>query len=259
VESAAPAKTDQRRLVVAIDDDPDVLSLLAQELEEEGYQVVGVTRAVEGIERAKALSPYAITLDIMLPGMDGWEAIGRLKGDPATRDIPLIVVSIIDNKELGFRLGADDYLVKPIAKEALLKALRRFEGQRVLVADDDPAVAELVRQLLGEEGWQISAAADGQQALDQIARQQPDLLLLDLLMPGMDGFEVLRRLRGQPQTAELPVVVITAKDLSAAERDELRRCTAQVIEKDGMAPERILRELREALKGLAGKSAGRQG
>jgi CheY-like chemotaxis protein len=235
---------------VAIDDDPGVLSLLSQELEEEGYQVVGVTRAVEGIERIRELSPYAVTLDIMLPGMDGWEALGRLKGDPATRDIPLIVVSIIDNKELGFRLGADDYLVKPIAKEALLRALRRFEGQRVLVADDDPAVVEMVRQLLGEEGWQVGAAADGRQALDQIARQRPDLLLLDLIMPGVDGFEVLRRLREQPETAGLPVVVITAKDLSAQEREELRRCTARVIEKEGMDRERLLKELRESLKGL---------
>ncbi|MBI2505832.1 MAG: response regulator [Candidatus Latescibacteria bacterium] len=256
-QTAAPSGADQRRLIVAIDDDPDVLSLLAQELEEEGYQVVGATRAVEGIERAKELAPYAITLDIMLPGMDGWEAIGRLKGDPATRDIPLIVVSIIDNQELGFRLGADDYLVKPIDKEALFKALRRFEGRgrRLLVADDDPAVAELVRQLLGEEGWQIAAAADGQQALDQIVRQRPDLLLLDLMMPVVDSFEVLRRLRGQPETADLPVVVITAKDLSAPEREELRLSTVRVIEKEGMDRERILRELREALKGLEGKSA----
>jgi signal transduction histidine kinase/CheY-like chemotaxis protein len=251
-EAALPVGADGRRLIVAIDDNPDVLSLLAQELEEEGYQVVGATRAVEGIERARQLAPYAITLDIMLPGMDGWEAIGRLKGDPATREIPLIVVSIIDNQELGFRLGADEYLVKPIAKEALFEALRRFEGRgrRLLVADDDPAVAELLGQLLGEEGWQISAAADGQQALDQIAQQQPDLLLLDLVMPAMDGFEVLRRLRGQPQTAELPVVVITAKELSPQEREELRRSTVRVIEKEGMAREALLRELRVSLAGL---------
>ena len=253
LEVVAPvAGASPRRLIVAIDDDPDVLSLLTQELEEEGYQVVGVTRAVEGIERAQALNPYAITLDIMLPGMDGWEAISRLKGDPATRDIPLIVVSIIDNQELGFRLGADDYLVKPIDKEALFEALRRFEGRgrQVLVADDDPAVAELVRQLLGEEGWQVSAVADGQQALDQIARQRPDLLLLDLMMPAVDGFEVLRRLRQQPETAELPVVVITAKDLSVQEREELRLSTVRVIEKEGMARERMLRELRASLAGL---------
>ncbi|MCC7262635.1 MAG: response regulator [Candidatus Latescibacteria bacterium] len=251
-EGNPPAIDQARRLIVAIDDDPNVLSLLTQELEEEGYQVRRFTRAAAGIEGARTLNPYAITLDIMLPGMDGWEAIGRLKSDPATRDIPLIVLSIIDNRELGFRLGADDYLVKPIDKEALFEALRRFEGRgrHLLVADDDPAVAELMRQLLGEEGWQISAAADGQQALDQIALQQPDLLLLDLMMPGVDGFEVLRRLRQQPETAALPVVVITAKDLSAREREELRLSTVRVIEKEGLARERILRELRASLAGL---------
>jgi len=250
--SAVPAIDQGRRLIVAIDDDPNVLSLLTQELEEEGYQVLGFTRAAEGIERAKELCPYAITLDIMLPGMDGWEAIGRLKGDPATREIPLLVLSIVDNQELGYRLGADDYLVKPLDKQALFEALRRFEGRgrQVLVADDDPAVVELVRQLLEEEGWQVNAAADGQQALDQIAGQHPDLLLLDLMMPVMDGFEVLRRLRGQPRTAALPVVVITAKELSAQEREELRLSAVRVIEKEGMARERILQELRASLAGL---------
>ena len=250
--ASAPPIAAPRRLIVAIDDDPDVLSLLSQELEEEGYQVVGATRAVEGIAQAKALNPFAITLDIMLPGMDGWEAISRLKGDPATRDIPLIVLSIIDNQELGFRLGADDYLVKPIDKQALFEALRRFEGRgrRLLVADDDPAVAELMRQLLGEEGWQVAAAADGQQTLEQVARQRPDLLLLDLMMPVVDGFEVLRRLRQQSETADLPVVVITAKDLSAQEREELRLCTVRVIEKEGMARGHLLRELRASLAGL---------
>lgn len=186
----------------------------------------------------------------MMLGVDGWEAIGRLKEDPRTRDIPLIVVSIIDNKELGFRLGADEYLVKPVDKEALMHVLQRFEGRgrQVLVADDDPVVVDLVRQLLEEDGFSVRSAVNGQEALDEIARQRPDVLLLDLMMPVMDGFETLQRLRQNPDTRDLPVVVITAKDLSAQEREELRQNTSRVIEKNGLDRERILRELRESLK-----------
>ena len=189
-----------------------------------------------------------------MPGLDGWEAISRLKGDLQTRDIPLIVVSIVDNKELGFRLGADEYLVKPIDKEALLNVLQRFEGQgrQVLVADDDPVVVDLVCQLLEEDGFSVRSAAHGREALDEIGRQRPDVLLLDLMMPVMDGFETLQQLRANPDTRDLPVVVITAKDLSPEEREELQRSTSRVIEKNGLDRERILRELRESLKGLSG-------
>jgi len=241
-----------RRLVLAIDDDPDVISLLTQEIEEEGYQVIGATRALDGIEKAKQIGPYAITLDIMMPGMDGWEAISRLKGDPATRDIPLIVVSIIDNKDLGFRLGADEYLLKPVDKESLLQVLHRYEGpgHRVLIADDDPVVVDLVRQLLEEDGWKVDSATNGQEALESIGRERPDVLLLDLMMPVMDGFETLQHLREEEGTRDLSVVVITAKDLSREEREELQRNTTRIIEKSGMDRERILGELRASLKEL---------
>ena len=253
---AAADDSKPRRIVLAIDDDPNVLSVITQELEEEGYQVVGASRAIEGIEKAKQLGPHAITLDIMMPGMDGWEAIARLKEDAHTRDIPLIVISIIDNKDLGYRLGADDYLVKPIDKDALLAVLQKYhgKGREALVIDDDPVVIDLARQLLEEDGWTVRGADNGQQGLDEIARNKPDAVLLDLMMPVMDGFETLHRLRQNPQTADLPVIVITAKDLSGQELDDLRRNTARVIEKDGMDRDRILAELRESLKAV-GSSA----
>ena len=260
IEEIAERPADSsRRLVLAIDDDPDVISLLTQEIEEEGYQVIGATRALEGIEKAKQMGPYAITLDIMMPGMDGWEAISLLKGDPATRDIPLIVVSIIDNKDLGFRLGADEYLLKPVDKESLIQVLRRYEGpgHRVLVADDDPVVVDLVRQLLEEDGWKVESATNGQEALEAIGRERPDVLLLDLMMPVMDGFETLQRLREEEGTRDLPVVVITAKDLSREEREELQRNTTRIIEKNGMDRERILGELRTSLKELKTKGGSR--
>ena len=245
-----------RRIILSIDDDPNVISLLTQELEEEGYQVVGATRAVEGIAKARSITPQAITLDIMMPGMDGWEAISRLKADPATRDIPLIVLSIIDNKELGYRLGADEYLVKPVDKDALLGVLGRLTGQgrEALVVDDDPGVVDLVCQLLEEEGWTVRSAANGQEALNSLRRQNPDIVLLDLMMPVMDGFETLRRIRQSPsqQIRDLPVVIITAKDLTAQEQDDLLLSTSRIIEKDGLNRERLLRELRASLREITG-------
>ena len=221
-------------------------------MEEEGYQVIGVTRALEGIEKARELGPHAITLDIMMPGMDGWEAIGHLKSDPQTADIPLIVVSIIDNKEMGYRLGADEYLVKPVDRPALLRVLQRYEGRgrEVLVVDDDPMVVDLVQQLLEEDSWTVRSAANGREGLDEIARQQPDVVLLDLMMPVMDGFETLNHLRENPATQNLPVVVITAKTLSPEEQVALQQQTTRVIEKDGLDRERILREVRASLHEL---------
>ena len=256
----APAATEIKslpgdgagRLILSIDDDPNVLSLIAQEMEEEGFEVIGATRALEGIEKAKEIGPHAITLDIMMPGMDGWEAITRLKSDPQTRDIPLIVVSIIDNKELGYRLGADEYLVKPVDKDALMGVLQRYEGhgREVLVTDDDPVIIDLVRQLLEEDGWSVRSAANGREALNAIAAKKPDVMLLDLMMPVMDGFETLRRLRQDEATRDLPVIVVTAKDLSPDEQRDLLQNTTRVIEKDGLDRERILSELRNSLRGL---------
>jgi signal transduction histidine kinase/DNA-binding response OmpR family regulator len=252
-DADAPVEHDGgERIVLSIDDDPDVISLIAQELEEDGYQVIGAQRALDGIEKAQQVKPHAITLDIMMPGMDGWEAITRLKANPDTRDIPLIVVSIVDNKELGYRLGADEYLIKPVDRESLGRVLQKYEGRgkEVLVTDDDPVVIELTRQLLEDDGWTVRAASNGQEALDALAEKRPDVMLLDLMMPVMDGFETLRRLRANPETKDLPVIVVTAKDLAADEMEDLRNNASRVIAKDGMDRDRILAELRESMKTL---------
>jgi signal transduction histidine kinase/DNA-binding response OmpR family regulator len=241
-----------KRLILSIDDDPDVLSLITQEMEGEDYKVVGATSALEGIEQAKKLKPHAITVDIMMPGVDGWETISRLKSDPLTRNIPLVVVSIIDNKEMGYSLGADEYLVKPVDRESLIGVLQRYDGhgKQVLIADDDPGVVDLISQLLEEDGWAVRSVGNGRQALDEIGLQKPDVLLLDLMMPIMDGFEVLSKLRATEEMADLPVVVITAKDLSMSEHEDLRQHAARVVEKNGLDRGRILSELRASLRGL---------
>jgi CheY-like chemotaxis protein len=184
-----------------------------------------------------------------MPGKDGWQVLHDLKADPQTRDIPVIMLSIVDQKDLGFRLGASDYLLKPFDRDAVVETLARFsplDGQ-ILVVDDDPLVPDLVRQLLEEDNYRIGHAADGSDALDSIANDQPDLILLDLLMPEMDGFAVIEALQQSPEHGDIPIIVLTAKVLSQEERKMLNTRVAAVIEKQGLTREQLLLELRQVL------------
>jgi len=237
-------------LLLAIDDDPDVVDLLRENLSEAGYRVVGALSGEEGLQKARDLKPFAITLDIMMPGTDGWQVLHQLKADPATRDVPVIVISVVDSKDLGYRLGAFDYLLKPLDRDAILAALGRIHRHRglLLVVDDDPTVPDMVRQLLEGEPYEIAAAADGEQALAAISRAPPSAILLDLLMPRMDGFELLERLRAEERFRQIPVVVLTVKDLSAAERAHLQQSVLAVIEKRGLDRDALIQELSAALQ-----------
>jgi len=238
------------KLVLAIDDDPDVIYLLRENLAEAGYRVVGALSGKDGLQKAKELTPYAITLDIMMPGMNGWEVLHQLKADAATRDIPVLVVSIVDNREMGYHLGASDYLLKPLDRDAVLSALGRVQRARgtLLVVDDDPMVADLVRQLLEGEPYEVVSVSDGEQALAALEREAPSVMLLDLLMPNMDGFELLKRLRTNPSWRDIPVIVLTAKHLETTEREALQRSVRRVIEKLGLDRDELVRELRCALE-----------
>jgi len=244
------AEMKGRKLLLAIDDDPNVLSLLRQNLEEEGYYVVGALNAEEGTRKARELRPFAVTLDILMPQKDGWGVLSDLKADPATRDIPIIVLSIIDNKELGFSLGAFDYLLKPFDKEAILAALKRIQGipaKRVLLVDDDPAAVELLTQILRDEGYQVSGTYSGEEALRALEASPQDIILLDLLMPGMDGFEVIQRVKANPRLRAIPIIVVTAKDLTDAECGFLCQSVDRIIQKAGLAGETLMKDVRRLL------------
>ncbi len=247
---AAPVEPETGKLVLAIDDDPDAIYLLRENLSEAGYRVVGALTGDEGLRKARELRPFAITLDIMMPQRDGWEVLHELKADPATKDIPIIVISIVDNKDLGYRLGAFDYLLKPFDREAVAAALARVprDQGRVLVVDDDPRVVDMVRQLLEDEPYEVVAASDGEEALEAIARQRPDVILLDLLMPRMDGFAVIEHLQQDPQHRLIPVIVLTAKTLTAAEHATLEQSVLKVIQKMGLGRDSFIRELRGVLQ-----------
>jgi CheY-like chemotaxis protein/anti-sigma regulatory factor (Ser/Thr protein kinase) len=242
-ESLSPSESD--KIILAIDDDPDVIYLLRENLTEAGYRVVGATRGEEGLQQARALRPLAITLDILMPHKDGWQLLHELKTDATTRDIPIIVLSIVDNKALGYQLGAFDYLLKPFDREAILAALTRIPPQRgrLLVVDDDVQTVDLVRQFLEGEPYEVVAAADGQEALEAISQQRPDILLLDLLMPRLDGFAVIERLRQDAQYHHLPIIVLTAKTLTAAEYARLDQSVRTVIQKQGWGRDTLMQGL----------------
>jgi PAS domain S-box-containing protein len=245
-----PDQPDTAKVVLAIDDDPDVIYLLHENLAEAGYRVVGALSGQEGLQKARELRPLAITLDILMPQQDGWQVLYELKAEPLTRAIPVIVLSIVDNKALGYRLGACDYLLKPFDRETILTALAHMPPQHgcLLVVDDDPQVMDLVRQLLEGEPYEIIAASDGQEALEVIAHRRPEVILLDLLMPRMDGFALIEQLQQDAQLQQIPVIVLTAKTLTTAEQVLLEQSVRTVIQKRGLDRETLIRELRGLLQ-----------
>ncbi len=248
--SAAP----QRSIVLAIDDDPDVIYLLQENLKETNYQVIGLTNGEEAVQKAKTLYPAAITLDIMMPGKDGWQVLHELQADPATNSIPVILLTIVDKKPLGYQLGAADYLLKPFDGEAVLHALERVTQhnhgvppKRLLVVDDDVQVLDMVRQLL-HDTYQIETASDGATALQTLTRFQPDAILLDLMMPRLDGFGVIEKLRGDARYRDIPIVILTAKSLTTAENAHLSASVNQIIFKQGLEAETLLRDIQKAMQ-----------
>ena len=213
--------------VVVVEDDRRSFDLLRVYLEEAGARIVGARDGEEGLDTVRRLRPAGVILDILLPGIDGWEVLAQLKADPGTAAIPVIVVSMLDEPGRGFALGAAEYLVKPVSKEQLLAALYRAaampERKHTVVAiDDDPLAIELVRANLEPEGWTVLGAGTGQEGLALIKEQQPSAVLLDLLMPGMDGFEVVEALRADPDTKSIPVVILTSKSMTQQDKERLQ-------------------------------------
>lgn len=243
-----------RPIILAIDDNPDVIYILRDNLDEEGYLVVGATSGDEGLQKARDLKPLAITLDIMMPYKDGWQVLHELKVDPITKDIPVILLTIVDKKALGYRLGAADYLLKPLDEKQVIIALERLTGhrdnsspKRLLIVDDDPQIPDMVRQLLIDMDYLVETAADGLEALAAIEKEPPDVILLDIMMPKLDGFGVLEKLQENPVYASIPIIVLTAKMLTTAENAILQESVTQVVQKQGLTANSLIREMQKAL------------
>ncbi|MGB5591701.1 MAG: PAS domain S-box protein, partial [Gammaproteobacteria bacterium] len=239
-----------RGKVLVIDDDATVRELLARDLTRDGYEVLLAENGAQGLELARSEHPAAITLDVMMPGMDGWSVLRALKADEATAAIPVIMITIVDDKSLGYTLGAAEYLSKPVDRKRLREAMSRLQTSvdgDVLVVDDEPDVRELTRRTLEAEGLGVREAGNGQEALEEVARKRPGLIILDLMMPVMDGFEFVLRLRQNPDTADLPVVVVTAKELTAEDRERLHGKVHQVMQKGGFRRKDLVNEVRRTV------------
>ena len=241
--------------VLAIDDEPNARDLLKRMMTREGFNVVTAASGEEGLMLARSLKPDAITLDVMMPGMDGWTVLARLKADPELAQIPVIIVTIVDRHEMGFALGAAEYITKPIDSERLTLLLRKYRCQRppcpILLVEDDVATRDMVRRTLEKSGWTVVEADNGRVALSRVPEVKPQLIILDLMMPEMDGFEFLEELRRDQTMAGVPIIVVTAKDLTEQDRQRLNGRVKQVLQKGPYSREQLTREIRRVVSASA--------
>jgi CheY-like chemotaxis protein/anti-sigma regulatory factor (Ser/Thr protein kinase) len=254
----AAGKSGKAPLIVVTDDDPTVRDVVRRYLEREGYAVATADGGREALRLARELRPAAMTLDVIMPDLDGWTVLAAIKGDPALADIAVILLTILDEKNRGYSLGAADYLVKPVDRGKLAQILRRVcavAGGRLLLVDDDEIARERMRAELQQDGWDVTEAANGRVALAGLDQARPNAIVLDLMMPEMDGFEFLEELHGRPQWRNVPVVVVTAKDLTAEDRSRLNVSVQRIIQKTER--DQTLREVRGALDRLVELRHGR--
>ncbi|WP_094228909.1 response regulator [Methanolobus psychrotolerans] len=226
-----------RPLILIVEDEKRSQEILSVTLNDAGYDVKFAANGKEALELAKELQPFAITLDIMMSDMDGWDILKNLKQEKGTEDIPVVIVSILDEKDLGIIWGAFDYFVKPVDREALLSSLgrlkkkRSFEHVNVLVIDDEPSVLELMESMLLTEGYDVMGVSNGKDGIEKALSFSPDIIILDLMMPKVSGFDVINELKKHPETIDIPIIVCTAKDLEDHEKKQLDRDVSFVMQK----------------------------
>ena len=240
---------DRTLTVLVIDDDPAFRDLVTRFLGKEGFRVVTASDGDEGLMRARQLLPDLITLDVMMPGLDGWSLLAALKAEPALADIPVIMLTMADDRNKGFALGASEYLTKPLDRGRLVAILQKYRGRGLccsaLVAEDDEVTRRVLRETLEREGWDVAEAGDGREALAAVAVRRPDLILLDLLMPEMDGFEFIEELCKEEANRSIPIVVITCKTIAVEDRRRLNGSVERILLKTDLSREDLLRQVRD--------------
>ncbi len=244
---AEPARPNQP-LALVVDDDPISCQILKHNLGMLGYRVATAMGGEEGLRLARELKPVFITLDAMMPHTDGWTVLSRLKADPELADIPVIMVSVLDDQNLAYALGAAHYVTKPIALDRLRAVLDEYKGRRrILLVEDDAASRSMMRRMLEKGGWSVVEAENGSEGLQRMAELLPELIILDLMMPVMDGFEFAAALRAREDWRTVPVIVLTAKDLSLAEREQISGSVQRVIQKGTVSLEDLSVEIRRLI------------
>lgn len=245
--------TQGNRIILAIDDDPQVISLYERYLQPQGYQVIPLSDPSRAVERVRQLKPFAVTLDIMMPGYDGWHVLNDLKSNPETREIPVLVCSIVEEQEKGFSLGAADYLVKPILEDDILNALDRLNTdgsiREVLIVDDDPNDLRLIGRMLTENGrYRPTLAEGGRNGWEAIQARTPHAVILDLFMPEMDGFTILEKMRSTENLRDVPVIVVSGGGLTAEQEQQLQDFGQRMIQKSALTEKQIIAVLEHTLQ-----------
>jgi CheY-like chemotaxis protein len=238
-----------------VDDDSTARELLRVMLAKEGYDVVTAVDGREGLELAKRLNPSVITLDIIMPEVDGWDFLQQIKSDTATSAIPVIMVTMLDQPERGLALGASEYLTKPIDREMLKRLLASYHTQErtpeVLLIEDDEQTRSVLKGVFAKGGWKVAEAANGKIGINALQSAKPDLILLDILMPEMDGFEFLEQLRQSSDHRSIPVVVLTAADLTPEDHLRLNGGVRTIIQKRGLSRDDLLEKMRRMISEVA--------
>ena len=259
-----PTDEDVAPSVLVIDDERAVHELLGRELGAYGYRVIHAYGGQEGLRLAGEVRPDAITLDVIMPGTDGWAVLRSLKADPVLRGIPVVLVTILGDREMGFALGAAEYLTKPVDLEILTKALSGHWAAgggrlQILVVEDDAAMRAMLRRTLEKAGWSVIEAADGREGVASLERSAPAVVLLDLMMPGMDGFGLLETMQHNMAWRDIPVIVVTAKDLDREEAARLGKHVEKILQKGAYNRDELLDVVRRTIGGRRPGSGAQQG
>jgi len=254
LQTPASSREASAPTLLLVDDDQQLHDLFDKQLTAEGFRVVHAFRGQQGVELARQHKPDLITLDVVMPDRDGWSVLTELKRDPALRHIPVIMCSMLSDRDLGFALGAADYVSKPFDLKELVEVLTRHRRKdrpaHVLVVDDDAATRDMLRRTLERDGWKVFEAANGREAIEELNRWTPGLVLLDLMMPELDGFGVIEEMIAHPEWNRIPVVVVTALDLSQADSERLRGRVLKVLQKGAYDRDQLLQVVRTRMLAL---------
>jgi CheY-like chemotaxis protein len=250
-----PKTSGKEKVVLAIDDNPDAIDLIRKYLEKD-YKVIGILSSEEAIKKAKEIKPVAITLDIMMPKKDGWQVLRELKEDEETKDIPVIIVSIIDNKTLAFSLGATDYFVKPLDGHSLLRKIKTIETYRpikkVLILERDEKTSTELVNIFKDTGYEVYATSNSKEAIDLVKEQKPDLLIVNITDPDSSAYDFIDFMKTGAELKDVPIIALTNKELTREEKAALNGRIKEIINKALFSEEELITELKNSLKKIGG-------